>query len=60
MAANIARKMGATFIPYQQIFDAAVANQGVTYWCPDGVHPSLAGSALMAKAWIEALHNTYH
>ncbi len=59
VAANIAREMGATFIPYQQIFDAAVADQGVTYWCPDGVHPSLAGSALMAKAWIEALHSTY-
>ena len=59
VAADIARKIGATFIPYQQIYDAAVADQGVTYWCPDGVHPSLAGSALMAKAWIEALHNTY-
>ena len=51
--------MGAIFIPYQQIFDAAVADQGVAYWCPDGVHPSLAGSALMAKAWIEALHKAY-
>ena len=58
-AADIATQMGATFIPYQQIFDAAVANQGVAYWCPDGVHPSLAGSALMAKAWIEALHKAY-
>ena len=58
-AADIARQMGAIFIPYQQIFDAAVADQGVAYWCPDGVHPSLAGSALMAKAWIEALHKAY-
>ena len=58
-AADIARKMDAIFIPYQQIFDAAVADQGVAYWCPDGVHPSLAGSALMAKAWIEALHKAY-
>ena len=58
-AADIARDMGAIFIPYQQIFDAAVADQGVAYWCPDGVHPSLAGSALMAKAWIEALHKAY-
>ena len=58
-AADIARQMGAIFIPYQQIFDTAVADQGVAYWCPDGVHPSLAGSALMAKAWIEALHKAY-
>jgi len=58
-AADIARQIGAIFIPYQQIFDAAVADQGVAYWCPDGVHPSLAGSALMAKAWIEALQKAY-
>jgi len=58
-AADIATQMGATFIPYQQIFDTAVADQGVAYWCPDGVHPSLAGSALMAKAWTEALHKAY-
>ena len=58
-AADIARQMGAIFIPYQQVFDTAVADQGVAYWCPDGVHPSLAGSALMAKAWIEALHKGY-
>ena len=58
-AADIARQIGTVFIPYQQIFDAAVANQGVAYWCPDGVHPSLAGSALMAKAWIKALHKAY-
>jgi len=58
-AADIARQMGTIFIPYQQIFDAAVANQGVAYCCPDGVHPSLAGSALMAKAFIEALHKAY-
>ena len=58
-AADIARQIGAIFIPYQQIFDAAAADQGVAYWCPDGVHPSLAGSALMAKAWIEALPKAY-
>ena len=58
-AVDIATQMGAIFIPYQQIFDTAVADQGVAYWCPDGVHPSLAGSALMAKAWTEALHKAY-
>jgi len=58
-AADIARQVGAIFIPYQQVFDTAVADQGVAYWCPDGVHPSLAGSALMAKAWIKALHKAY-
>ena len=26
-----------------------------TYWTADGVHPSMAGAQLMAKAWLEAL-----
>ena len=59
VAADIAKKMGATFIPYQQIYDTAVADQGAAYWCPDGVHPSLAGSALMAKAWMDAFRELY-
>ena len=59
VAADIAKKMGAVFIPYQQIYDTAVGNQGADYWCPDGVHPSLAGSALMAKAWMDAFYKLY-
>ena len=54
-AKRIAKEFDATWIPYQTIFDEALQKAGVEYWCPDGVHPSIAGNALMAKAWLEAL-----
>ncbi|MEP7268609.1 MAG: SGNH/GDSL hydrolase family protein [Saprospiraceae bacterium] len=42
------------FIPYQRIFDNVMDKGGAAYWCPDGVHPSLAGARLMANAWVKA------
>ena len=55
-AGNIASDYGAVFIPYQRIFDEALKKAPVDYWCPDGVHPSIAGGYLMKKAWIEAFY----
>lgn len=54
-AREIAAKYGATFIPLQRIFDEAMKKAPGNYWTPDGVHPSLAGSQLMAKAWLTAV-----
>lgn len=55
-AEEVAEKAGAIWVPFQQEFDKAVA-AGTTpeYWATDGVHPSLAGHALMAKVWREAV-----
>ena len=55
-ARNIANDYGAEFIPYQEIFDEALQKAPVDYWCPDGVHPSMAGGYLMKEAWIEAFY----
>ena len=27
----------------------------MTYWTPDGVHPTLAGHSLIAQAWLKAV-----
>ena len=54
-AKAIAKDFGAAFIPYQNIFDAASKEVSATYWSQDGVHPTLAGSHLMAKAWLETV-----
>jgi len=56
-AARVAKDYEAVFVPYQAIFDKALAKAPVEYWSPDGVHPSLAGSYLMAEAWLAALEN---
>ncbi|MFK7978663.1 MAG: SGNH/GDSL hydrolase family protein [Saprospiraceae bacterium] len=54
-AKSIANDFGAAFIPLQAIFDKALEVAPVSYWCPDGVHPSLAGGYLMAEAWKAVL-----
>lgn len=56
-AKEIANEFKATFIPYQQVFDEAVKHAPASYWTDDGVHPSLAGAALMAQAWLKAIGN---
>jgi len=54
-AREIAKKSGATFIPFQSVYDEAVKRAPGSYWTGDGVHPTLAGAQLMAKAWMKAL-----
>lgn len=55
-AKAIAKDFGAAFIPYQSIFDKASERVPAAYWSSDGVHPSMAGSQLMATAWLETLN----
>ncbi|MEO1624029.1 MAG: SGNH/GDSL hydrolase family protein [Bacteroidota bacterium] len=52
--ARVAEDHADVYIPYNDIFAEALQSAPVTYWCPDGVHPSMAGSFLMANAWLEA------
>jgi lysophospholipase L1-like esterase len=54
-AKEIADQFGATFIPYQKVYDEAQKQAPGAYWTGDGVHPTLAGAQLMAKAWISAV-----
>lgn len=54
-AKEIAEAYNAVFIPYQSVFDKAEKHAPGSYWTLDGVHPSLAGSQLMAHAWMEAV-----
>ncbi len=51
-AREIADSFGAIFIPYQRIYDEAQKRAPGVYWTGDGVHASLAGAQLMAKAWL--------
>jgi lysophospholipase L1-like esterase len=52
---DIAEQFGATFIPFQKVFDEAQKSAPGVYWTGDGVHPTLAGAQLMAEAWLEAV-----
>ena len=52
---EIAEKYGATFLPFQKVLDDALALAPANYWLGDGVHPTTAGHALLAEAWVRAV-----
>lgn len=55
-AREVADKAGAIWAPFQQAFNDAVA-AGTTpdFWAADGVHPTVAGHALMSATWRKAV-----
>jgi lysophospholipase L1-like esterase len=51
-AARVSEKHKTLWVPFQTIFDEAVAaGTPPNYWAGDGVHPSPAGHSLMGQAW---------
>jgi lysophospholipase L1-like esterase len=55
VAANLAKRFGATFIPLQSMFTQLAKTAPASYWLMDGVHPSIAGHAAIAERWREAV-----
>jgi len=52
LAKKVADDAATDFVPFQSMFDQAVAaGTEPAYWARDGVHPTPAGHALMAKTW---------
>ena len=49
---RLAREFKAILVPLDKVFKEASLRQIPAYWAPDGVHPSLAGHALIAQAWL--------
>jgi lysophospholipase L1-like esterase len=54
-AKDIADQYNAPFVPFQAVYDKAIQSAPGAYWTVDGVHPSVAGAALMAHTWLEAV-----
>jgi lysophospholipase L1-like esterase len=54
-AKKIAHDYDLTFVPLQSVFNEALKQAPVSYWGPDGVHPSFVGAQLMAQAWVKAV-----
>lgn len=51
----LAVEFGAVLVPFDGLFAAAACRRPAAFWAHDGVHPSLAGHALMAGAWLRAV-----
>lgn len=54
-ARELAREFGATYVPIDGIFASMCVKQQPEFWAGDGVHPSCAGHALIAEAWLSAV-----
>lgn len=54
IAKKLAGEFKAAFVPYHSIFADALKLAPASYWCPDGVHPSISGAHLMKTAWLDA------
>ena len=49
---RLAAKHHLPLIPYQQAFDRASQLAPADHWSWDGIHPTYAGHALMAREWL--------
>jgi len=50
---KLAVEFGAELIPLDGIFAKAATKAPAAFWAADGVHPTAAGHALMAEAWLD-------
>ena len=57
VAKKIAEEFNTLWVPFQSAFDAALEQAEASYWAPDGVHPSLAGSHLMTHHWMKVFNH---
>lgn len=52
---GLAREYGALLVPLDGLFAQASTRAECAFWAPDGVHPSPAGHALIAEAWMKTV-----
>lgn len=52
---KLALKYETSLIPLDGIFNSVSTHKGYEFWALDGVHPTAAGHALIAKTWFEEL-----
>jgi len=52
---KLAREFNALLVPFDGVFASASTRRELAFWSADGVHPSPAGHALMAQAWLRTV-----
>lgn len=51
----LAREYHALYVPFDGFFAQAATSREPAFWAADGIHPSDAGHALMAQAWLKTV-----
>lgn len=52
---ELAREFNALYVPLDGIFAQVSITRNPGFWAEDGVHPTPAGHAVIAKAWLETV-----
>lgn len=52
---KLAREFNALYVPLDGLFAQASTQAQPAFWAEDGVHPTLAGHALIAQAWLKVV-----
>ena len=55
VAARVAERTGATFVRLHGLFERLSREAPPAYWAADGVHPTVAGHGVIARAWLETV-----
>ncbi len=55
---KLSEEFSTLLLPSDKIFRESCSLHPPEYWAPDGVHPTPAGHALIAKSWIEYIDET--
>ncbi len=50
---TLAKERNALLVDYPAVFDKAIKRAPAEYWIWDGIHPTVPGHELMARAWIK-------
>jgi lysophospholipase L1-like esterase len=54
-ARKLSNEFNAVFVPFQKMFDNAAKDTKPEYLSEDGIHPTMAGAAIMAKEWLKTV-----
>jgi lysophospholipase L1-like esterase len=52
---ELAQEFGTILIPLDRIFTKISVYRPPDFWAPDGVHPSAAGHAVIAREWLQTV-----
>lgn len=53
---RLAKEFDALLAPFDKIFQEASGQIEPSFWAYDGVHPTMPGHALMARAWLRTVN----
>lgn len=53
---SLAREFDAILVPLDAAFQESAVHQPPSFWTTDGVHPTPAGHALIARTWLETVN----